>query len=224
MKFKNITLQFIVFLLVVCGVVLCIRRFIDEQKLLLKIIERLSADSRVAEVMVTDARIDPKDRKTHTTIKFLEYDSGGKPLLPRYFTFSGNLIQFQSMVIRFDDFHVKQGHPFRGKSAYLFMKAFMLTDKGAQTFVINKVNEVPTGYAVEGGASSFERSLWKKFWEYAFSQKAAQRAGVKNAQIEAPGTKFIPGFIYTIKIEHDGGLRIDSQPLPQVMKGEKVNF
>jgi hypothetical protein len=34
--------------------------------------------------------------------------------------------------------------------------------------------------------------------------------GIKNAQIEAPGTKFVPGLIYTIKIEHDGGLRIDA--------------
>ncbi len=32
---------------------------------------------------------------------------------------------------------------------------------------------------------------------------------IKNAQIEAPGTMFVPGNLYTIKIEHDGGLRIE---------------
>src|SRR5258708_32853809 len=35
-------------------------------------------------------------RKYTTTIKFLEYDVHGKPLTPKYFTFNGNLIQFQT--------------------------------------------------------------------------------------------------------------------------------
>jgi hypothetical protein len=43
---------------------------------------------------------------------------------------------------------------------------------------------------------------------------------VKNAQIEAPGSIFVPGTIYTIKIEYDGGLRIDAKPIPEILKGE----
>ena len=46
--------------------------------------------------------------------------------------------------------------------------------------------------------------------------------GIKNAQIEAPGAKFLPGILYTIKIEHDGGLRIDSTPISPILKGEKL--
>jgi hypothetical protein len=46
--------------------------------------------------------------------------------------------------------------------------------------------------------------------------------GIKNAQIEAPGTVFIPGMLYTIKIEHDGGMRIDAAKLPEVLRGEKI--
>ncbi len=46
--------------------------------------------------------------------------------------------------------------------------------------------------------------------------------GVKNAQIEAPGTKFIPGALYTIKIEHDGGIRIDVQALSAILTGERI--
>ena len=194
---------------------------IRENQLLKKVIERLTADSRVAEVMVTDVKRDPKAKKTYTTIKFLEYDTKLKPLEPKYFTFSGNIIQFQSMVIRFDDFYVKKGHPLKGKSAYLFMKAFMLTDKGAETFDITRINEIPSGYEVEGAKNNFERKLWQRFWEYALNPQEAKRIGIKNAQIEAPGTKFIQGMIYTIKIEHDGGLRIDSQPIPPILKDER---
>lgn len=195
-----------------------------ENQLLKKIIERLTADSRVAEIIVTDVKRDPRTQKTYTTIKFLEYDTKLNPLEPKYFTFSGNIIQFQSMVIRFDDLYVKKGHPLKGKSAYLFMKAFMLTDEGAEMFDITKINDIPSGYEVEGAKNNFEKKLWKKFWEYALNPNEAKRVGIKNAQIEAPGTRFIPGMMYTIKIEHDGGLRIDSKPLSPILKNEKVKF
>lgn len=187
-----------------------------------RIIERLAADSRVAEAMVTDVKRDAETQKTYTTIKFLEYDTRLKPLKPKYFTFSGNVIQFQSMVIRFDDFFVMKGHSLKGKSAYLFMRAFMLTDKGAENFEITKINEVPTGYEVAQVRNNFEKKIWEKFWEYALNPDKAGKVGIKNAQIEAPGTKFIPGLIYTIKIEHDGGLRIDAKPLSPILKNEKI--
>jgi len=195
-----------------------------ERKMLEKIIERLTAESRVAEVMVTGVQQEPSSGKTLTTIKFLEYDVRSKPINPRYFTFTSDIIQFQSMVIRFDDFYVKKGHPLKGKSAFIFMKAFALTDGFSEVFDINKFNEIPSGYRVEAAKNDFERRLWERFWRYALDPKEARNVGVKNAQIEAPGTKFVPGMLYTIKIEHDGGLRIDSQPLPQILKGENIRF
>lgn len=224
MRFKISKLKIIILAVIISIIAFYLINTFRENQLLKKVIERLTADSRVAEVMVTDVKLDSKTKKTYTTIKFLEYDSKLKPLEPKYFTFSGNIIQFQSMVIRFDDFYVKKGHPLKGKSAYLFMKAFMLTDKGAEVFDITRINEIPLGYQVEGAKNNFEKRLWQKFWEYALNPDEAKRMGIKNAQIEAPGTKFKPGMIYTIKIEHDGGLRIDSKPLSPILKNEKVKF
>ncbi len=197
---------------------------IRENFLLKKVIERLTADSRVAEVIVTNVQPDPETRQVYTTIKFLEYDAQGKGLEPKYFTFSGNIIQFQAMVVRFDDFYIKKGHPLKGKSAKFFLKAFRLTDQGAEIFEITKTNEVPGGYAVAGATTAFEKRLWERFWKYALEPKEARRIGIKNAQIEAPGTKFIPGLMYTLKIEHDGGLRIDSQSIAEILRNEKVEF
>ena len=195
-----------------------------EKRQLEKVIERLTAETRVAEALVTEVRTVPQDKNTYTTIKFLEYDTKQNPLAPKYFTFRGNIIHFQSLVIRFDDFYVKEGDPLKGKSAYIFMKAFTLDDREAQIFEINKINAVPSGYQAQGASSAFERKLWKKFWEYAFQPKKAKRLGIKNAQIEAPGTKFIKGMLYTLKIEHDGGLRIDAQAIPKILKGERIDF
>ena len=65
-------------------------------------------------------------------------------------------------------------------------------------------------------------SLVRAFWKNALDSEYAKKQGIKNAQIEAPGTKFIPGLLYTIKIEHDGGMRIDATEIPAILKGEKI--
>jgi hypothetical protein len=199
-----------------------IYQWIQRERVLRQIIERLHADTRVADVLVTKSEFDETSKKIATTIKFLEYDAQGKPLEPKYFTFRGNIIQFQSLVIRFNDKLVETGDRVRGKSAAFFMKAFVLEGPSTQEFEITKASEVPGGYQVSGKANEFEQKLWKEFWNYALDPKQRERAGIKNAQIEAPGSMFLPGTIYTLKIEHDGGLRIDASPVPEILTGEKI--
>lgn len=226
MKKKTKILQDIVviFLCVAAGyqAYQSVARYIHENAVLKQIITRLEADSRAAEVLVTGVNYSEADRKTYTTIKFLEYDSRGRPLEPKYFTFAGNIIQFQSLVVRFDDLHVRRGDLLKGKSAYLFWKVFMLDGENTEVHDISRIREVPAGYKIEGSDNPVEIKFWARFWEYALEPGAAQLAGVKNAQIEAPGTMFVPGNLYTIKIEHDGGLRIDASPLAGILRGEKI--
>ena len=220
-KFKRIGLNLtIVVALVYIGWTVSV--WMHQDKVLNEIIGRLQADSRIAEVLVTGVNFDEKSKQTFTTIKFLEYTSSGKPLEPKYFTFSGNIIQFQSLVIRFDDIYIRNGDKLRGKSAYLFLKAFMLDGKNTQEFDITPVNEIPAGYKMDDKVDSFEAELWKQFWTYALDSQKANGSGIKNAQIEAPGTLFVPGNIYTIRIEHDGGMRIDAAQLSPILKGETI--
>ncbi len=216
-----------IFIILLCGVLgyqgyAVVTRTIHENAILKKVITRLEADSRVAEILVTGVNFNEVDQTTYTTIKFLEYDTRGNPLEPKYFNFSGNIIQFQSLVVRFDDMYIRQAHRLKGKSAYLFWKVFMLNGKNTQEYVITKVNEVPRGYRLENQEDPIEAKFWSRFWEYALDPQRAKSDGIKNAQIEAPGTMFIPGNLYTIKIEHDGGLRIDSAHLSKILLGEKI--
>ena len=215
-------LGIIVLALIVVIVYAYASRYFKENAVLKAMVARLEADSRVAQVLVTGVRYDEATGKKFTTIKFLEFDSKGRPLEPKYFTFSGNIIQFQSLVIRFDNIKIRQGDKLRGKSAYLFLSVFMLDGKNTESFEITKANEIPSGYKIDKETSSFEKELWQEFWRYALQNQQAQSMGIKNAQIEAPGTMFVPGKLYTIKIEHDGGLRIDTEPLPEILKGERV--
>ncbi|MBI5873165.1 MAG: hypothetical protein HZB36_03360 [Candidatus Omnitrophica bacterium] len=222
---KKLIKSFVIVLLIIgCGVFIQQRilRYINENRVLREVITRLEADSRIAEVLVTGVNFNEATGKKITTIKFLEYDTQGIPLEPKYFSFPGNIIQFQSLVIRFDDFYVKKNDPLKGKSAYLFWKVFLLDGANTKEFEITKVSQIPLGYRIENIGNIFEEKLWHKFWEYALNPEVAKKIGIKNAQIEAPGTMFLPGTLYTIKIEHDGGMRIDARSLPAILRGEKV--
>ena len=202
------------------------------------------------EVLVVDSALDEFTRQYTTTIKFLEYGVEGKPLRPKFFTFKGNLIQFQTLVVRFDDKYVEQGHRLKGKSICLFLKAFVLDGKNTQEFVITPVYEnppaakeppfwrkvaglfqpdflkegrtpefaVPQGYRVGNPPNYFEREIWAHFWKYALDPAQREKMGIKNAQVEAPGQVFVPGTIYTLMLEHDGGVRIDTRPIPLIVK------
>ena len=198
------------------------QRYVLRIQVLQQIANRLKADSRIAEVLVTDVQYNPITQANTTTIKFLEYDAQGKPMPVKYFAFQGDIIQFQSLVVRFEDAFVENADALRGKSAYLFWKAFVLDGKNTQEYEIAKVNAVPDGYKIDGPRNIFEEEIWREFWKYALDSKKAVSKGIKNAQIEAPGTKFVPGILYTLKIEHDGGIRIDTKEIPEILRGEKI--
>lgn len=197
------------------------KEHVFEREVLKKMVARLQADSRIAEVIVVDTTYNSMTSEHMTTIKFLEYGARGEPLQPRYFTFSSNIIQFQSLVTRFEDEFILSDDAVKGKSVYLFWKAFVLDGANTEEYVITPIDEVPDGYKIEGPRNDFEDEVWREFWEYALDENKAVTKGIKNAQIEAPGTKFIQGILYTLKIEHDGGIRIDASPIPAVLKGEK---
>ena len=223
MKKRSRSLLLAVLLAVLAGLFITIfTKDLREKRILKEMIKRLEADSRIAEVLVTGVSYDEDTKKIFTTIKFLEYDTAGDPLEPKYFTFSGNIIQFQSLVVRFDDIHVRKGDRLRGRSAYLFRKVFMLDGKNTEEYEITSVDKIPEGYKVDKDIDPFEKGVWEKFWQFALDPKEAKKMGIKNAQIEAPGTMFVPGVVYKLKIEHDGGIRIDALPIPPILKGEKI--
>ena len=134
---------FIVFCLIIAGFWLFWR--FNQEHVYQQMLDRLQAESRAAQVLVTAVNYDEKTHRNMTTIKFVEDDSTGHALPPKYFTFSGNLIQFQSLVVRFEDKFVAAGDRFKGRSVYLFWKVFMLDGPRTQEFPITQVDEIPAG-------------------------------------------------------------------------------
>lgn len=196
-----------------------------ETEVLKQIISRLTADRRVADVWVKEYERGPDGAPQKVVLKVLEKDAEGTPLSPVLCTFSlSDIIHFEALVIRLSDKIVMDG---KGRSIHLFRRAYAL-EEGGDTYESCELNapmEVPKGYALESQdprVSQIERRYWKRFWEYALDPKSREKAGVKNAQIEAPATRFVADKIYRIILENDGGLRIEANDIPDILKGEQV--
>jgi hypothetical protein len=183
----------------------------QEVEVLKQIVSRLTAE-------------DGEGRVEKIRLKIVEIVSGNEPLEPIYCDFSVNdVVHFEALVIRLNDELIMEG---KGKSVHLFRRAFALDDGGNtyESCDINRPREVPGGYrldATDPKAREIERLYWSKFWEFALDEKKRKSAGVKTAQIEAPATRFVKDKYYRIYLEHDGGLRIEAKPVPEVLKGER---
>lgn len=198
-----------------------------EAQVLREIIDRFTAERRVADVWVES--ISPKETggRPKLRLKILEYDSENRPLEPTYCTFSlNNVIHFEALVVRLSDEIVKGGE---GRSIHLFRRAFALDDRGNtyESCLLSQPMEVPGGYSLRSSdrtVSEIEARIWRTFWELALDEGRRSAAGVKNAQIEAPATRFQPDKIYRLKLEADGGLYIEAKPVPEILKGERIRL
>ncbi len=197
-----------------------------EVEVLKTMIGRLTAEDRVADVWVEDYQRAQDGSPRKIRLKILRYGPGKKPLDPVHCDFSVNdVIHFEALVIRLNDELIMEGE---GKSIHFFTRAFALDDHGNtyESCDINRPMEVPGGYRISAAAGGYtgriESRLWKSFWEYALDESRRRKDGVKNAQIEAPATRFVPDKIYRLILEHDGGLRIQARPVPEILKGENV--
>lgn len=191
------------------------------------VVDRLEAETRVAEILVTEQGRNAETGRLETTIKFLELDRNGEPLSPRHFTVEGDIIYFDSLVIKFDHNYVERGEALRGKSISLFRRIFGEHQKPNEGFPIDEGSDrgsVPDIFRVNSQPTAFEVELWKEFWRYAVDPKEAKRKGVRIIQGEAVYTRFIPNNIYIITLDHAGGINIKVEPVRQILRDEMKTY
>lgn len=177
-------------------------------------IERLTAESRVAEIYVVDQvrageLVEGKPAETDlTTLDFIEIDREGHPLPSRRVTVKGTTPRFEGLVIMFDHEHVAMGDALRGKSLALFTGVYGEFQPPVEAVRLDAAGQVPDIYRVNPEPSELERKLWSQFWDYARNPDLAAREGVRLAQGD---TKFVPmrkGDVWTLSLQHSGGLNI----------------
>ncbi len=189
---------------------------LDEQKKktqeLEEIVTHLQADTRVADLIVTDQH--DVNGVVQTTLLFVEYARDGSPLPAKRFTIEGKQAHIDAMVVKFDGRFVQSRDPLRGRSVALFTRLFGDKQTPEQAHRIDDPRQIPAVYqGASPQVSEFEQTLWHDFWRLADDEAYRKQMGVRVAQGEGVWRSFEPNKLYTLTLDNDGGLNITSEPL-----------
>jgi hypothetical protein len=187
----------------------------QKTKRLEEVVNHLQGQDRVADVIVTEQH--EVNGVLQTTLLFVEYAKDGSALPAKRFTFEGNTAHVDAMVINFDGRYVQDRDPLRGRSIALFTRIFGDKQTPESAPRIDQPGHIPEIYQdADPKVSQFEQDLWRDFWRLADDEAYRKSMGVRatgGAQGEAVWRPFEPGKLYTITLQHDGGLNITSEPL-----------
>lgn len=176
------------------------------------IIDRLGAERRVADIIVTEQG--DAGGRTLTTLLFVEYARGGSALPGRQFTFEGATAHIDAMVVKFEGKFVQENDALRGRSVALFKSIYGDRQAPEQACRIDLPGHIPLVYqGAHPHTTRFERELWDNFWKLADDPDYRTRMGVRVAQGEGVWCPFKPGRLYTLTLEANGGLNITSEPV-----------
>jgi hypothetical protein len=189
-----------------------IEKLEEEKHELQQIVQRLSDERRVAEVLVTDQS--DVAGVLRTTLLFVEYARDGSSLPPKAFTIEGKTAHVDALVIKFERDFLRDNDPLRGHSIALFTKIYGDQQSPASGETIDAPGQIPDVYrGADPKVSEFERELWNNFWKLAEDPEYRARYGVRVANGQGVWGPFERDKLYTITIESDGGLNITSEPL-----------
>ena len=168
----------------------------------LKILEHTERRARIEVLHQVD---DDPQGKLQTTIRFTEIDATGKPInASRDMTLPGQEVYFDTLVIKFDDHFVEQDDPLKGHALMLFRWIFSSTMRPEDGFPVDREGQAPEIYAERQAPSSFEKDLWKRFWELANDEQLAKEHGVRAIHGDAPYMRLESGRIYEVLLRSTG--------------------
>jgi hypothetical protein len=181
-------------------------KLVHERAELQRAVERLTAQTRLADVFVLDQTQD--GGRATTTVQFVEWDREGRALPARNFVVNDDVIFFDALVIKFDPERVAAGDGLRGKSIALFRRVYGEHQNAFDGQPIDATGQVPETFREDREVNPFEQKLWTRFWDYVSDPNLAAAEGVRIAQGEAVYVRMRSGQQWSISLEHNGGLNI----------------
>lgn len=177
-----------------------------------QVVAHLHGERRVADMIVTGQK--NVAGVLNTTLLFVEYARDGSPLPAKRFTIEGKRAQVGAMVLKFGGRYVDGRDPLRGQSVALFTSLRGDNQTPDKAHRIDDPDQIPETYrGPDPRVTEFEQELWREFWRLADDEAYRRDMGVRGVRGAAVWPHFEPGKLYTIALDTDGGLIIQSQPL-----------
>jgi hypothetical protein len=190
---------------------------VDENRALAQVVDRLTDERRVAEMLVTNQAV--VNGIPQTTLLFVEYARDHSTLPPKIFTIQGNQVHLDAMVIKFEHDFVKKDDPLRGHSIALFTKIYGNHQSPDQGSIIDTPGQIPGYYqGTDPRVSQFELGLWNDFWKLAKDADYRAKMGVRVSNGQSVWWPCEPNELYTITIESDGGLNVTFEPVKGIYR------
>lgn len=188
-----------------------IRKLEEEKAQLQQIVQRLTSQRRVAEMMLTGRRVEQGVPKMD--LLFVEYARDeNTPAAIRHFTVEGTEVHLDAKLIQFERSFVYDGDPLRGVSIALFTRIYGDKTAPEKGEAIDPAGSIPAVYkGADPRAAEFEAKLWANFWRLLEDGEYAKEHGVRIAQGEGKWWPPKEGRLYTLSIAAAGGIELKSE-------------
>lgn len=177
------------------------------------VVKRLTAEKRVAEVLVTERAVDDAGVAL-SNLLFVEYGRDGATLPPRNFLVRGDHIHIDGLVVEFPSDLVQKEDPLRGHSILLFDKIYGSAQRPDAAERIDSPGRIPDLYKdASPQISEFEQQIWSNFWRLATDEAYRTSQNVKVATGKSIYGPFNTDRLYTITLDATGKLSVADEPL-----------
>jgi hypothetical protein len=174
-------------------------------------LHNLLGEQRVAEVCILDQQR-PADESVRTTVRFQEFRQNGQPLSPLVVTLPGEEIYIDAFVTIFESDAVKSG---QAKSLYLFRRIFTEQIAPQVGFPLYRSegsgDGIPQPYVHQDIDRTAQQRVWGDLWRLIEDTAYAETERVRTTFGQAVYAKMPPGQCYTLSLQHNGGLLLQTR-------------
>lgn len=187
------------------------QQFLSENKELKAAITRLTQENQIGYAKV----VEQTEQNGHTRTKLVFYqtdrDDSSQRVLEGEYTVDGDVVHFDSLVVKFDDQMVLDG---KQRSVYLWRRIYGDDTAPSQGQPIEQPGEEPARYRdLLPDPNLWDKLLlkkdyssrfWEAIWQLANDTEALKQYGIRAVYGNAVYTRLIPGKIYRFKINEAG--------------------
>ena len=198
------------------------RQFEEKDRIIRELATRL--ERAWAQELLADIRVDSLQRPAAgpqvMRLTFIQYQRGTQEEAFRIpLELHGDEFYVDGQMIAFDRALVEAADPLRGKSLFLFRRAFGDADEPRKGVGLIGPATIPSDLRVDAAPSAFERDLWEQFWRVASDPVTAEKNGIAAAQGEAPHMRPVLGQVYQVTLRSSGGVQLKPRLPAAVLPG-----